>query len=79
LVDQLGDFNTAVSAAKQLANLDPDKDYTLVQITPPRHEMLPQPFPTNTEATVKALRQGLEELAHERMWAMAPWIIRLRG
>ena len=79
LVDELGDFETALAAAKELAKLDLEKDYTIVQIRPPRQELLPEPFPANTEARWGAIRAGLEELACERVWAVAPWTIRLRG
>ena len=79
LVDELGDFRTAVQAAKELAELDPEQDCTVVQITPPRQEVLPQPFPADDEQSWRGLREALQELACEHMWAMAPWTIRVRG
>lgn len=79
LVDELGDFQTALAAAKELAELDPEKDYTVVQITPPRQTLLPRPFPTEGELSWSALLDALRDLACERVWAMAPWMVRVRG
>lgn len=79
LVDELGDFQTALAAAKELAELDPEKDYTVVQITPPRQALLPPPFPTEGELGWLALLDTLRDLARERVWAMAPWVVRVRG
>ncbi len=78
LVDELGDFKTALAAAKELAELEPEKDYAVVQVTPPREALLPQPFPTEDEAW-SALLDVLQELTRERVWAMAPWAVRVRG
>lgn len=78
LVDELGDFQTALEAAKTLAELDPDKEYTLVQIMAPRHDVLPQPFNTAGEQEWAAIQRMLRRLAHEHVWAMAPWDVRLR-
>ncbi|MFW6082969.1 MAG: signal peptide peptidase SppA, partial [Chloroflexota bacterium] len=79
LVDELGDFETALEAAKALADLDPDRDYSIVEIAPPRQEILPQPFPPPDRTRYTVLRDWLEELAGEHLWAMAPWSIRWRG
>lgn len=79
LVDELGDFRTALDVAKELAGLDPEKDYTVVQITPPRQEVLPLPFPTNGETGWTPLRDPLQSLAREHVWALPPWIVRVRG
>ncbi|MBU0704016.1 MAG: signal peptide peptidase SppA [Chloroflexi bacterium] len=94
LVDELGDFETALAAAKELAGLKPEREYTVVQVRSPRHELLPQPFPTalrpfgyaqdrqaqgTAETTWATLLDALQELARERMWALAPWAVRVRG
>lgn len=79
LVDELGDFETALAAARDLAKLEPDKDYTVVQIVPPRSEVLPLPFPANGDAGWSAMRDALRPLTRERVWAMAPWTVRVRG
>jgi protease-4 len=78
LVDELGDFETALAVAKELAGLEPEREYTVVQVSPPRRELLPRPFPiadTNRAALLDALR----DLACERVWALAPWMVRIRG
>jgi len=79
LVDEMGDFETALTAAKGRAELDPEKEYTVVQITASHPEQLPLPFPTNNETGWTALRAALYNLTRERVWAMAPWTVRVRG
>jgi ClpP class serine protease len=79
LVDELGDFETALAAAKELAELDPEQDYTVVQITAPGKALPPMAFPTNGEPEWMALGRILQDLARERVWAMAPWTVRVRG
>lgn len=39
LVDQMGGFHEAIAAAKELAGLDPHKDYPLLRYTPPIKSM----------------------------------------
>jgi protease-4 len=78
LVDDLGDFEVALAMAKELAGLEPKQEYTVVQVPPPRHELLPQPFPT-ADSTWVALLDGLRSLAQERIWALAPWLVQVQG
>jgi protease-4 len=78
LVDTLGGFETALATAKELASLEPEQEYTVVQITPPRRELLPRPFPVAESAWGVAL-DVLQNLARERVWALAPWMVRVRG
>jgi protease-4 len=78
LVDTLGDFETALATAKELANLEPEQEYTIVQMTPPRQELLPRPFPI-AEPTWRVVLDVLQNLARERVWALAPWTVRVRG
>ncbi len=78
LVDTLGDFETALATAKELAGLEPERAYTIVQITPSRRELLPRPFPTAEPAWMVAL-DVLQNLARERVWALAPWMVRVQG
>ena len=91
LVDELGDFETALATAKELAGLKPEREYTVVQVRPPHHELLPSPFPDphprsfllagGRESPVVGLGMlldALQSLARERMWALAPWAIRIR-
>jgi protease-4 len=79
LVDELGDFETALAAAKELAELDPEKEYTVVQITPPGKMLPPMVFPADGEPAWMALGRVLQDLARERVWAMAPWMVRVHG
>ncbi|HEY67649.1 MAG TPA: signal peptide peptidase SppA [Thermoflexia bacterium] len=83
LVDELGDFETALALAKELAGLKPEREYTVVQVRPPRHELLPSPFPLVEERAggrgLWALLDALKDLARERTWALAPWTIRIQG
>jgi len=79
LVDELGDFQTALALAKELAELDPEREYTVVQVTPPREDVLPRPFPGDGDQTWRALRDLILQLNSEHVWAMAPWLIRVRG
>jgi protease-4 len=78
LVDELGDFETALAAAKELAGLETEREYTVVQVSPPRHELLPRPFPM-ADSNWTALLGALKDLARERVWALAPWMVHIRG
>ncbi len=78
LVDELGDFGTALAKAKALAGLDPEREYTVVHVQPPRQELPARPFPVE-EPTWAMLLDTLQDLAHERVWALAPWTLRVRG
>jgi len=78
LVDELGDFDTALALAKELAGFEADQDIPAVQVRPLRHALAPQPFPT-PEQTWTELLDALQNLARERVWAMAPWAVRVRG
>ncbi|MCX7681763.1 MAG: signal peptide peptidase SppA [Anaerolineae bacterium] len=74
LVDALGDFHTALALAKELAGLDPAREYTIVEVTPPRHTLLP-PYPSGDGLLALACALGL--LAREHIWALPPWIMRI--
>lgn len=74
LVDELGDFNAALALAKELAGLDPRREYTLVEITPPRHTLLPANLPGDG---LRMLGYILGSLAREHVWALAPWTVRV--
>ena len=90
LVDELGDFETALAVAKKLAGLELEREYTVVQVRPPRHELLPLSFPLGGEKdSIVAGPGGLLDallsqvlpgrLARERVWALAPWTVRVQG
>ena len=74
LVDELGGFETALALAKELAGLEPEQEYAVVQVCPPRHELLPP-----GDGGLKTLLAALRTLAHGRVWALAPWTVRVSG
>jgi protease-4 len=79
LVDELGDFDRTLTVAKELANLDPEKEYSVVQILAPGKTLLPMGFPDDGASTWPNLVRTLQDLARERLWAMSPWLVRVRG
>ena len=99
LVDELGDFETALTLAKELAGLKTEKDYTIVHVGPGRRERQPQPFaPAAPQpaahavarmwlgpagrlgaAAIGGLTDALRAVQAERVWALAPWVVRLRA
>ena len=82
LVDALGDFQTALAAAKELAGLEPEEEYTIVDVRPPRHDLLPRSFGEASGSVAGGLGAVLDAvgaLARERVWALAPWTVRVWG
>lgn len=79
LVDELGDFETALSIAKELAELDLEEHYTVVQILAPDQEVIPRSFPTADESHLAPLLRIVQDLAREHVWAMSPWVVRVLG
>jgi protease-4 len=83
LVDELGGFETALAIAKESAGLRPEQEYTVAPVRPPRHALLPLPFPPVRERAgdggLGPLLDTLQVLARERVWALAPWMVRVRG
>ena len=77
LVDELGDFETALALAKDLAGLKPEREYTVVPVRAGRQTVLPPPFPSG-EAAWWGVVEALQSLARERVWALAPWSIQIR-
>ncbi len=78
LVDELGDWQTALTIAKELAGLDPEQDYSVVQVRPSRRALLPPPFSV-AEQGAESLSTALLRLTRERVWALAPWTMRMRS
>jgi protease-4 len=78
LVDELGGFETALARAKELAGLEAEREYTVVQVRPPRHTLLPPPFAreTTTDSSPGAMLYAVQSLTRERIWALAPWTVR---
>ena len=87
LVDELGDLEAALALAKELAGLKPDREYTVVQVRSPRHELLPPPFSLRegsvldggVGASLRLSLGALQGLARERVWALAPWTLQVQG
>ncbi|HDQ73184.1 MAG TPA: signal peptide peptidase SppA [Chloroflexi bacterium] len=83
LVDEIGDFETALEIAKELASLDPGQDYTTLQIAPAQQTLLAPPFRRSEKTALwnsqNSLLDMLRALTCERIWALSPWIIQLRG
>jgi ClpP class serine protease len=85
LVDELGDFETALALAKELAGLDPEQEYRVMHVPPPRHVMFPPPFPIARETETAwnsglgAWIEALQGLAREHVWALAPWLVQVQG
>jgi protease-4 len=82
LVDELGDFDRAVAIAKELASLDPQREYTIVRIRPSRPTRLPMPFlqapESKPDQEFGAVFSALQSLSRERIWALPPWIVHVR-
>ncbi|MCP4537031.1 MAG: signal peptide peptidase SppA [Chloroflexi bacterium] len=80
LVDELGDLQTAMTIAKELAGLDPEQTYSTVLIQPPRHAMPPPAFPfvEKRAQSLYTILDTIQSLAHERVWALAPWIVQIQ-
>ncbi|MDQ7820611.1 MAG: signal peptide peptidase SppA [Armatimonadota bacterium] len=66
LVDELGDFEAAVQAARELAGLPRDADVAVVTVRPPRYV----PIPDSAAAWGHALRQVADLLAEPALLVM---------
>ena len=75
LVDELGDLHAAAARARELAGLPPHRYAPLVDVAPPKRPLLPQPFPADAGEWLA----GFTALLRERVFALAPWDIRIRG
>jgi hypothetical protein len=51
----------------------------VVQILPPDQDLVPRSFPTAEESHLTYLLGLLRALTQEHVWAVAPWIVRVRG
>jgi len=78
LVDQLGDFETALEVAQELAGIDTDREAPVVGIHSGRRENLPLPYPADRVHWDQAF-SALRALAKERVWALSPWTLRIEG
>ena len=78
LVDQLGDFETALEVARELAGIDAEQAVPIVGLHAVRGETLPLPYPAEQTSRDEALG-ALRSLARERVWALSPWVLRIGG
>jgi protease-4 len=78
LVDELGGYEAALASAKTLAGLDQDLEYAIVRMHTGRHTLLPLPFAMREESWRTSF-ESLREMARARVWAMAPWMLRIEG
>ena len=74
LVDRLGDFPTAVAAAKELTGIPDSRGVAVVPVRPPRAVGIRAPV----LAELGDVWTGLSSLFEERVLALAPWEILFR-
>jgi protease-4 len=75
LVDELGDLQTAAEKARELARVSKRRYSPLIDIHTPKHYQLPQSLSTEGGKWLA----GLAAMLREGVFALAPWIIRIRG
>jgi protease-4 len=75
LVDALGDLQAAADRARELAGLDLGRFVPLLDIRPSKRYQVPLPWPTEPADWWA----GLAGLFQERILALAPWRIHIRG
>ncbi|HIQ02714.1 MAG TPA: signal peptide peptidase SppA [Anaerolineales bacterium] len=78
LVDELGGVETALRQAKALAGLDPDVWMPVMPVAAPRSFLLPS-APSAPAEVMQAVAEVLRALNRERVWAMPPWMVHIRG
>ncbi len=74
LVDELGDLHAAAARARELAGLPPERHVPLVNVSAPKRHLLPLARPSDAGAWLA----GPAALLRERVFALAPWAIRIR-
>lgn len=82
LVDDLGDLQAAADKARELAGISPRRYAPLVNIPPSRRRLMPQPGSEPVAASEFRLAEWFSALAallREGVFALAPWMIHIRG
>ncbi len=82
LVDDLGDLQAAADKARELAGIFPRRYAPLVNIPPSRRRLMPQPGSEPVAASEFRLAEWFSALAallREGVFALAPWMIHIRG
>ncbi|MGQ9600117.1 MAG: S49 family peptidase [Anaerolineae bacterium] len=74
LIDELGDLRAAADKARELAGLDPRRHVRLVSVPVPKR----YPRPTTPATDIAEWLNALSQLSQERLFALAPWMIRLK-
>jgi protease-4 len=78
LVDEIGDFRTALERARELAGISDSSSDVLVKVPPPAGTRPTPGKPIQDEPiqeAVEAVRDALSELGAGRVWALAPYEI----
>jgi protease IV len=75
LVDELGDLQAAAARARELAGISPKRQAPLVDVPVPDRYQVPLP----EGAAFATWLEGLARLAQERILAMAPWTVAIKG
>ena len=74
LVDQLGDLQSAIDKARELAGLDPRRQAVVISISPPKQYLVPQALAQDAGEWLA----NLARMLGEGTFALAPWAIRIR-
>jgi hypothetical protein len=75
LVDELGGFETALHRAKELAKLDTERQYPVIDVEIPKEHLLPLPFPS-AEGSLGEITRALHALGKEHIWALPPLFLK---
>jgi protease-4 len=75
LVDELGDFKTALRRAKELAGLDTERRYPVEDVEFPKGHILPLPLPGAME-TLGEIALALRAIGNEHIWALPPLLLK---
>jgi ClpP class serine protease len=78
LVDELGDFRTALELAKELAGIASEVEVPVVGLYARRLEQPPLPYPGEQVHWQRVLG-SLSALAREGVWTLSPWTLRIEG
>ena len=82
LVDDLGDLHAAADRARQLAGISPCRYAPLLNIRPPRRHLAPQPISEDVAAgdfRMAGWFSSAAAILREGIFALAPWMIRIRS
>jgi protease-4 len=75
LVDELGGFETALRRAKELAGLDAERRYPVVDVEIPKEHILPLPYP-GAEGAIGEITRALHAMGKDHIWALPPLVLK---